>query len=198
MEFHLISNGKMEITTFAQEAGRLSSYVDFIHIREKHRTAHELRRSINFLSYERVPKAQLIVNDRVDVAYVDGVGGVQLPGHGLDARTVREYFPHLRIGRSVHAGWEAQEAEACGADYVLFGHIFSSQSKPELEPRGVEALRKVVMEVSIPVIAIGGITPDNVHEIRDAGASGIAVMSGVWEATDPIQMIHDYQKGWKR
>lgn len=196
MEFHLISNGQIELTDFAKKAGKLAPFVDFIHIREKHRPAKDISTATQLLIKENIPNEKIIVNDRVDVAHVEGVGGVQLTYHSLKPRTVLEHFPRLRIGRSVHSIQEAYEAEEDGADYVLFGHIFSSASKPGLEPRGVQELMNVVNEVSIPVIAIGGITPQNIHEVKEAGAAGVAVMSGLLDAQDPIQTLKDYQKGW--
>jgi len=196
MDIHLVSNGRMELADFSKKAGQLAPFIDFIHIREKYRTAQEIIKATQLLIKENIPTDKIIINDRVDIAHAEGIGGVQLAYHSLESRTVREQFPRLRIGKSVHSVQEAQEAEAGGADYVLFGHIFSSTSKPGLEPRGVQALKNVVNEVALPVIAIGGITPQNVHEVRGAGAAGVAVMSGLLDAHDPIQTLKNYQKGW--
>lgn len=196
MEFHLVSNGRMDLDEFSKIAGRIAPYVDFIHLREKHRSAQEITSLINRLKEESIPSEDIIVNDRVDIACVEGVGGVQLAYHSIGSKEVRKHFPQLRIGKSVHSVLEAQEAETDGADYVLFGHIFSSNSKPGLLPKGIEALKDVVDAISIPVIAIGGITPQNVHEIRRTGAKGIAVMSGVLDAHNPFQVAQEYQKGW--
>ncbi|KGX86528.1 transcriptional regulator [Pontibacillus marinus BH030004 = DSM 16465] len=196
MEFHLVSNGRMHLNEFSKIAGRVAPYVDFIHIREKHRSAQDITSAINKLKEESIPSENIIVNDRVDIASVEGVRGVQLAYHSIGIKEVRKHFPQFRIGKSVHSVMEAQEAETDGADYVLFGHIFSSNSKPGLMPKGVEALKDVVDATSIPVIAIGGITPQNVHEIRRTGAKGIAVMSGLLDAHDPYQMAQEYKKGW--
>ncbi|QHE54368.1 thiazole tautomerase TenI [Pontibacillus sp. HMF3514] len=196
MEFHLVSNGRMDLNEFSKIAGQLAPYVDCIHLREKRRSAQEITSAVKRLKGESVPSENIIVNDRVDIACVEGVRGVQLAYHSIGPREVRKHFPQMLIGKSVHSLMEAQEAEKDGADYVLFGHIFSSNSKPGLEPKGMEALKNVVDAISIPVIAIGGITPQNVHEIRRTGAKGVAVMSGLLDAQDPIQVAQEYRKGW--
>jgi len=196
MEFHLISNGRMEIGNFSKLVGSLAPHVDFIHLREKHRSARELSEAITRLKEQGVPVEKLIVNDRVDVAVVERVKGVQLANHSINTEAVRTHFPSVRIGKSVHSGEEALQAQKAGANYVLFGHIFSTESKPGVEPRGLSSLRDVVQSVSIPVIGIGGIIPENVKDVMGTGAAGIAVMSGVLEAQNPYQAVHEYKKGW--
>lgn len=83
------------------------------------------------------------------------------------------------VGASVHSVREAEEAQALGADYVTAGHIFATDCKKGLPPRGTEFLHKVSQSVSIPVYAIGGINPSNAAEAINAGADGICVMSGL-------------------
>lgn len=82
-----------------------------------------------------------------------------------------------RIGVSVHSLEEALEAERLGASYVTAGHIFSTDCKPGLEPRGLTFLQKICEEVKIPVYAIGGIHPDNLEKIAQTGAAGACMMS---------------------
>lgn len=81
------------------------------------------------------------------------------------------------IGTSVHSVGEAVEAEKMGASYVTAGHIFTTDCKPGLEPRGLEFLKKVCGSIGIPVYAIGGIHPENMVEIEKAGAAGACMMS---------------------
>lgn len=76
------------------------------------------------------------------------------------------------VGASVHSPEEAREAQALGADYVTAGHVFATDCKRGLEPRGLEFLRETVNAVSIPVFAIGGISAENVKAVRKAGAAG--------------------------
>ena len=82
------------------------------------------------------------------------------------------------VGVSVHSAEEAAAAEKMGADYVTAGHIFVTDCKRGLAPRGLEFLKSVVDSVSIPVYGIGGISPDNIAEIKASGADGGCKMSG--------------------
>jgi thiazole tautomerase (transcriptional regulator TenI) len=92
----------------------------------------------------------------------------------------------------VHSIDEVQTAQELGADYVIFGHVFPTQSKPGLVSKGLKQLELVAHHVSIPVLAIGGIKPANVRGVIEAGAQGIAVMSGVLEAEDPLLAVKEY------
>lgn len=121
-----------------------------------------------------------------DVAVVFGVKGVQLAHHSLSVRKVKHHFPSLSIGCSVHSIAEAMEAEESGADYCIYGHVFATGSKVGVPPRGIESLRSVVNHVNIPVIAIGGIHSNNAEQVLKSGAQGIAVMSAVFFADDPV------------
>lgn len=191
---HVISTGKQTIEQFSQIASRIHEYVDFIHVREKERSAKEIAEIIHLLIEKGVPLRKIVVNDRVDVAAVMSVKGVQLAYHSLQVSEVKKAFPGLQIGKSVHSLEEAIEAQQQGADYVLFGHIFATASKPDLYPRGITQLKQLVEQVDIPVVAIGGITPNNTAEVIRAGASGIAVMSGILQAEDPLAVVKTYRE----
>jgi thiamine-phosphate pyrophosphorylase len=123
---------------------------------------------------------RVVVNDRVDVALASGAAGVHLPAAGVAPARVRPIAPAgFLIGRSVHSAAEAVEAERTGAcDYLVFGSVFESASKPVgHEPAGIEALTRVCRAVRLPVLAIGGIVVERAREIARAGASGIAAIS---------------------
>ncbi len=130
----------------------------------------------------------------MDVALVAEIVNIHLPGHGLPVQKVREKFPFLRIGCSVHSIAEASQAEGSGVDYVLYGHVFETTSKPGLAPRGVKELEEIKAKLTIPVYAIGGITPDRVIDIN---ANGIAVMSGIFSAENPKEAAMHYFKKCK-
>ncbi len=98
----------------------------------------------------------------------------------------------MRVGSSVHSIDEVQAAQELGADYVIFGHVFPTNSKPGLESKGINQLELIAHHVSIPVIAIGGIKPIYIKGVINAGAQGIAVMSGVLEAVDPLVAVKEY------
>ncbi|SDM82715.1 thiazole tautomerase TenI [Sediminibacillus halophilus] len=191
-ELHIVSTGNQQPEEFAKIAGDIHPYITAIHIREKHKTAKEIYQMIKRLLDNQVPASKIIVNDRLDVAHVMKVCGVHLAYHSLPVDEVKERFPDLRVGCSVHSLEEATLAQKQGADYAFFGHVFPTKSKPGLAPRGVEQLRSILSSVSIPVIAIGGIKPGNVNEVMEAGAKGVAVMSGVLEANQPLVKAKEY------
>ena len=191
-EIHIVSDGKHTLEDFARKAAEIEPYVDYFHLREKDKTAKEIFHGICLLKDLGIPSSKIIVNDRVDAAVAMNVAGVQLAHHSLDVMTVKETFPKLKIGRSIHSIEEARSEEANGANYLLFGHIFASGSKPDLQPRGLEELEKVVNAVAIPVIAIGGISPQHMKDIISTGAKGVAIMSGVLAAPDPVEAIQAY------
>jgi thiazole tautomerase (transcriptional regulator TenI) len=191
-EFHLVSNGTMALETFAEIAGLVHGLVSAVHIREKKRTAKDICLGVDHLLGRGVPQGKIYINDRVDVAWALGTKGVHLAGHSLEPGQVKVAIPRIRVGRSVHSVEEAKRMELQGADYLFFGHVFTSQSKPGLEPRGLAELAEVVRSVTIPVIAIGGITPEKAEWVMNAGASGIAVLSGILEADYPLELAKKY------
>ncbi len=183
---HFISTGRQTADEFAAICARIHPYADAIHIREKEKTAREVAEFVAALLYAGVPPQKIIVNDRVDVAAVYGVKGVQLAYHSLPVRAVRRSFPDLTVGCSVHGSEEAKQAEQDGAHFCLYGHIFPTDSKPGLPPRGLDSLAEIAAAVSIPVIAIGGIHAGNACRVMEAGATGVAVLSAVFLAPDPV------------
>ena len=127
-----------------------------------------------------------IVNDRVDLALAVDADGVHLGQDDLPARAAR---PLLRrdmiLGRSTHSLAQARAAAAEGADYVAIGSMFPTATKPDFELVGPALLRAVRPEITVPLVAIGGITPDNVGDVIRAGADSVAVISAVCGAADP-------------
>ena len=139
-------------------------------------------------------QALLIVNGRVQVARDAGADGVHLPEMGdavADARRI--LGDGVLIGRSVHSVKAAIKGERDGADYLIAGAIFETASHPCEPPAGMSLLREVCESVSVPVIAIGGITPENAGDCRSAGAAGIAVISGIMHAADPYAEAKRYR-----
>ena len=188
----MISDGKKSLVEFAEIASHVHPFVTFLHIREKDKTVKEVWEGTQLLLERGIPKEKIIINDRVDAAAAAGVKGVQLAYHSLEPKWVKASFPHLRVGRSVHSAEEAKEMEQQQADFLIYGHIYSSGSKPGLEARGTYALSQVVQTVRIPVIAIGGINPERVPSVLQTGAAGIAVMSGILNAADPVAEVKRY------
>jgi thiamine-phosphate pyrophosphorylase len=127
----------------------------------------------------RGSNTRLLVNDRPDIARAAGADGVHLTTHSLPADVVRRiYGPEFLIGVSTHSSEEARVARVRGADFVVFGPVFATESKREFgAPQGLERLQEITSELrGFPVVAIGGITLDNVAPCFDAGASGAAAI----------------------
>lgn len=184
-ELHVISNGRKSMREFAEIASIIHPFATAIHVREKQRDAKGIWEGVQLLLQFGVPAEKIYINDRVDVAAAARLKGVQLAYHSLGPRQVKQAFPWLRIGRSVHSSDEAKEMARQGADFLLYGHIFPTGSKPGLQARGIEGLTQLVQEVSVPVVAIGGIDPGRIPAVLETGAAGIAVMSGILDAEDP-------------
>jgi thiamine-phosphate pyrophosphorylase len=131
--------------------------------------------------------AQLIINDRVEIARATGASGVHVGRTDMSIGETRTVLGSARIiGASAGSVEEARDAERAGADYVGVGHIFATSSKLKTTPPvGLDVLRAACAAVRIPVIAIGGITHDRVRSVMEAGAHGVAVIAEVCNADDP-------------
>ncbi len=155
---------------------------DAIQLRDKCCGTRELcRTGRQIREITRKTGTLFIVNDRLDVALACGADGVHLGQGDLRVDVARQLAPRsFVIGVSVGNAGEAVNAEKAGADYVTLSPVFSTTSKNDAGPgHGLAALREIRAEVSIPVIAIGGISRDNVGAVIGAGADGVAVISAV-------------------
>ena len=121
---------------------------------------------------------RVLVNDRLDVALAAGAHGVHLRGDSLPAPRVRQVVPPgFLVGRSVHSVAEAAAAEGHGGlDYLIFGTVFATASKPGIEARGAAALAEVIAATAFPVLAIGGLTAITAPLAARAGAAGVAAI----------------------
>lgn len=161
--------------------------VDAVQIRDRSLPASDLLAlAIDAAERTRDTRARILVNDRVDVAVASGADGVHLPQRGLSPTKARAMLlPGQLLGVSVHSLAEALAAQAEGADYVIFGHIFATASHADEAPRGVAQLRAVVEALRVPVIAIGGIDARRVAEVMGTGCAGVAVIGAIAGRDDP-------------
>ena len=139
--------------------------------------------------------AKILVNSDMKAAKI--AHGVHLP-QGQSCTNARATLgPDKIIGVSAHTIGEAGAAASAGADYATFSPIFPTQSKPAYgPPLYLDGLRKVVKRVSIPLIALGGVTAATVLSCRRAGVAGVAVMGTIMRANDPAMPVCDILKQW--
>lgn len=179
----------------------VAAEVPLFQIREKSLPARVLfELTVRAARLTRGTATRLLVNDRVDIAREAGADGVHLTTTSLPARVVREKFgSEFLIGVSTHSREEVRVAQTGGADFVVFGPVFDTESKRVFgEPQGVETLREITAEAGeFPVVAIGGITFDNVGECFAAGASGIAAIRLFSDAERLVAIVDAINAGWK-
>lgn len=177
-------------------AAALRGGVDLVQLREKSGPALRLYEgAVGIIPKARKLGARVSINDRVDVALATGADGVHLAARSLPPEAARALIPpEMLLGVSVHGLEEARAAVDAGADYVTFGHVYPTSSKPGLPPRGVRGLSEIVESVGVPVLAIGGIDASNVREVLATGAAGIAVISTILAAEDPESAARELRR----
>jgi thiamine-phosphate pyrophosphorylase len=135
-----------------------------------------------------------ILHSYADIAAELKADGLHMPLAKLREMTDEEKSDFAVLGASVHSPEEAEEAEALGATYITAGHVFPTDCKKGLPPRGLEFLKKTCAAVNIPVYAIGGVCSGNYSLVRSAGAAGACVMSGLMTCTDPEEYLERFRK----
>jgi thiamine-phosphate diphosphorylase len=141
------------------------------------------------------PRPNVFINDRIDIAAAVGAAGVQLGARSLPIQQAHAILgPAAAIGYSAHSAEEAAKAEADGANFLLLGTIYRSQSHPDVTPAGPDLIAQTVRRCALPVFAIGGVTREHVPEVHAAGAHGVAVIRAIWDARDPVQAAQEFAK----
>jgi thiamine-phosphate pyrophosphorylase len=181
--------------------------IDWIQLRERDLSGKQCA-SLTREALHRVSKqaahangrTRILVNDRLDVALAEQAGGVHLGEHSLpvqEAKRLWEASPAAKsvpgdflAGVSCHSLETAQSAATAGADYIFFGPVFATPSKAAYgAPQGLDRLAELCTSVTIPVLAIGGITLENAPACFSAGASGIAAIRLFQDSTDPASIV---------
>ncbi len=133
----------------------------------------------------------LVINSFYRVAEEIEAEGIHLP---LELAEKGEYKSFKYFGISTHSLSDAIEAESLGATYITYGHIFATDCKKGLAPRGTKELKEICSALNIPVYGIGGITPQNAIEAVHAGAKGICLMSSLMRAEEPRVLINEVKR----
>jgi thiamine-phosphate diphosphorylase len=171
--------GGSETMLVEQIAAAARAGVHLIQVRERDLDARALTRvAAAAVAAVRGTSARILVNDRADVALAAGAHGVHLRGDSAPAARIREIVPPgFLIGRSVHSREEADRAAAAGGlDYLMFGTVFETVSKPGVRAAGTATLSAIASTVALPVLAIGGLAISRMAEVAAAGAAGFAAI----------------------
>lgn len=186
---HLVTDRlESRLALAAAVAAAVRGGVDAVQVREKGEPAERVLAAAVEALAAVAGRARVLVNDRVDVALAAAADGVHLPARGLPVAAARALLPRAAgwlVGVSVHSVEEARAAVADGADYVIYGHVFPTGSKPGVPSRGLRALGEVVAAVPAPVLAIGGIGLDNAAAVLETGCAGLAVIRALLQEADP-------------
>lgn len=173
----------LEITRQAVKGG-----VSMVQLREKHSTGKDFyekaKRLKEMLDRYHIP---LFINDRIDIALAVGASGVHIGQKDLPLSVAKEVLPSsMIVGISVSTVEQAKEAEENGANYIGVGAVFPTKTKKDARvlPEGV--LSSIIESVNLPVYAIGGIHPDNIHTLRDKDVAGVSVVSAIMDAEKPV------------
>jgi thiamine-phosphate pyrophosphorylase len=136
--------------------------------------------------------ARLTMHGDADLARMAGLDGVHLSAHGDAAAARATLGPHALVGISIHGAAEAMALDPRAVDYAVAGPAFATASKPGYGPAlELDGLAAICRAARVPVLAIGGIEPENAAAVMDAGAAGIAVMGSVMRAPDPHSAVEE-------
>ena len=169
-----------------QVAEAIEGGAGIVQLREKHLGQTDfLAEAERFVALCRDKGAVSIINDDVEIAARVGADGVHVGQEDLEAGRARQLLgPDKLIGVSAHSVEEALAAQAAGADYLGVGAAFVTGTKTDAKPISRETIRAITAAVDIPVVAIGGITRDNILELKDSGLAGVAVVSALFGQED--------------
>ncbi|WP_062513675.1 thiamine phosphate synthase [Halobacillus sp. KGW1] len=187
MKLFAVTKDEMDTVTLKSIIPAIDPYVDTVIYRDN---------SKSLVDYEAAFRDLMDVSDKWTVHKHSGIAdrtdrSVHYPERCMDDLKVGT--GNVR-GVSVHSLESGRTAQRAGADYVLFGHIFQSDSKRNAPPRGISSLMELTGGLAIPVFAIGGIQPQHISLLRKAGAAGVAVQSGIFDAEDPISAAENYRE----
>lgn len=165
----------------------LAGGIDVLQLRAKNCTPAEVESmALEMLPLTREAGIPLIINDHPEIAASVGADGIHVGQDDLEIAQVRQIVgPEMIVGKSTHS--HAQARAAAGeprVDYIGFGPIFATPTKPDYVPIGMDDIAQVHREVSIPIFCIGGLKLENIDRVLQAGASRLVIVSGILQAPD--------------
>lgn len=175
-----------EHTLLEEVENTLKGGATFIQLREKNLSEDKfLKEAVEIQALCKKYNVPFVVNDNVDIAVSMGADGVHVGQSDMEAGQVRAKLGEGKIiGVSASTVEQAVLAQKRGADYLGVGAIFPTGSKDDADAVSIDTLKAIVNAVSIPVVAIGGITKENVCELKDSGIAGIAIISAIFAKPD--------------
>ena len=164
----------------------LKGGVTFLQLREKNLSEEEfLKEAREIKALAKEYKVPFIINDNVDVAMKVDAEGVHVGQDDRDAKEVRKIIGKNKIlGVSAQTIKQAIKAEKDGADYIGVGAVFPTGTKKDAENLSIEILKKICQSVTIPVVAIGGITKENILKLKGSKIAGVALVSAIFASKD--------------
>lgn len=165
----------------------------FIQIRENDLNAIELCKMVEKILNIANENVNLVMNDRVDIAHIYNLFGVQLKEVSIEPNLVKTYYPNLKIGLSIH---DEKRINDNIADFYVFGNVYETQCKIGLEGKGLSALKDIISLTKKPVYAIGGINTQNASIVQEVGAYGVAVRSLVFDNKNYLEDLEKIRKIW--
>lgn len=205
-----ITNRKLCVNFYEQIRKIAKSKLNYLIIREKDLGSEELLKVTLEVKKElENTDIKIIINSDKKVAKQVNADGIQMsfrdfldtthdlfPGNienmkeGVDNFSLRRRKYKI-IGVSIHSADEGLQAYSLGADYVIYGHVFETNCKKDIPPRGIKEIEELSKKIDIPIIGLGGIDKNNFKDVINSGASGIAIMSSLMKAENPGDLIKD-------
>ena len=195
--YGIVDLGYVEIRDARKMAdAMIAGGVDLIQLRAKdHPSAEIAKLAVELHRTTAESGVPLIINDHPEIARIVPAEGVHVGQDDIPIATAREIAgPTCMVGKSTHSVDQAIRAFYEGADYIGFGPIFATPTKPDYQPIGLEEIRKVHEAVRIPIFCIGGIKLDNLPEVIEAGARRVVIVSGLLQARDTASYARSAKK----
>ena len=168
---------------------------DIIQLRDKLGTARDTLKCFEGILRTVNGRVPVIMNDRVDLAIAARAAGVHLGQDDVPVKDARRILgTKAVIGVSCQNYEHARQAQNEGADYIGFGSVFKTLTKPARNPMSLDLLKKIAREISIPVFAIGGITPENIPALRAIGVRHFAVCRAICMARSIREAVNDIKR----
>lgn len=206
-----ITNRKICANFYDQITKISKSKLNYLIIREKDLNDNELLElSLKVKKQFLDTEIKIIINSSIKIANKINADGIQLSfkdfieiKHKLCTGkrensneavdnfndNVEKYEIYKLVGVSIHSFEEGIQAYKWGADYVIYGHIFETDCKKDIQPRGVKEIEELSKKIDIPIIGLGGISSNNFQDVINSGASGIAIMSSLMKSQNPKELI---------